>query len=229
MRYVLLTRSASENLKLAKQINLMGIDTYSFPLIHLKELSIQWDALLQYSCIIVTSKFAAKIASQNIQHHINALVVGTESSEILRLNPFIKSINHFSNVHKLLASLPNYINDKFVYLRGNITKAQMPSFVDNYVIYNTSYTPEMNLQLKQKIINLEIQIIMLYSENSSKTFLSLCAQNKILNYINKLTVIALSKNIQKVVRPYVQKILYCKEPINSSMLELLCKNYVKIY
>jgi hypothetical protein len=229
MKYTLLTRTSEENLALSKKLNTKGILTYSFPLIELRAITIDWSKLSRYSHIIITSKFAAKIATANIAHNVKVLVVGQESANILKQNKHIIIQKIFLSVRKLISHLAQMNNlIPCAYLSGSVIKQDMPKFIERHIIYDTFYTAEISLELKQKIIDMEIGSIMLYSENSAKKFIELCKQNGLLLYISRITAITLSKNIKYVLQNYIEYVDYCSRPCNHLMIELLYKLHAKI-
>jgi uroporphyrinogen-III synthase len=227
MRYVLLTRTEQENIELAKQLQAKDINTFSFPLLNLIELPTDWQQIKKYSYIVVTSKFAARIVAKSILSPVKALVVGSESANILAQNPNISVQEVFLSVDALLAALMRceVLANDMVYLSGSVVKRNLPGLIKRYIIYDTVYALKMPYQLVQMIKNMEIKALMLYSENSAKTFLNLCIQNDILSYARKIPAIVLSYDIKKVIDYDIEHILYCEKPYNNLMLELLYKLY----
>jgi len=228
MNYVLLTRTIDENLKLSQEIEPKGIITISCPMLYLSEISIDWNVVKKYSHLIVTSKFSAQIIAKNTKHNIKALVVGVGSAQILEQNSNICVTEIFSNAASLATYLmQNSATIKGAYICGNITKINMPDFVDSYLVYNTTYTSKISDILKKQIINMEIKAVMLYSENSAKIFIDLCNKNSIISYLSTVTAIVISKNVKDIVSKYFKETFFCDKPDNKLMLKLLYNIYGK--
>lgn len=222
MGYVLLTRQNDDNNVIVNKLLSSNIMTYNYPLINLQTLSFDWRILTEFTNLIITSKFAAKIVTQNISHPVTANVVGIESASILKSNPFITINNIFSTVFDLKNSLLKLdYNTKYAYISSNIIKKSLPRFVKRFIVYQVTYTQYLSHDLKEKIKNLEIKFIMIYSENSARTFIRLCRQENLCKYIKSIIVIALSKNIYKILSQSFLKIVYCTTPNNDLMLDLL--------
>lgn len=88
MKRILLTRSEKENSKL--ESSLEGFEIISAPMIFYKNLDVDWESFVQYSNLIVTSKYAAKLIADNYLFDVNCYVVGEESAKILEANPKLK-------------------------------------------------------------------------------------------------------------------------------------------
>lgn len=219
MKYVLLTRSVKENTRLRLRLVKKGIPSLQLPLIRLTCIPCE---IKNHGLIIITSKFAAKIASRKIKHKASVLVVGQVSASILASNPYIKVLKIFDDVQKL----KDFVDDldassRILYLSGSIIKTQMPSFVERQVIYKVRYRINLPTQFKRKLS--KIKVTMLYSENSAKTFINLCEKNGIIKYVKNIIFITLSNNIKSIVQGF--KVCSCKKPLEEKMLELLYKIY----
>lgn len=219
MKYVLLTRSAKENTRLEQRLAKRSILSLQLPLIRLSPITCK---IKNYGLIIITSKFAAKIASKKIKHKAAVLVVGQMSASILSKNPYIKVLKIFDNAQELKDFLDKMqISEPILYLSGNIIKAQMPNFVERQIIYKVRYRINLSTKFKRKLP--KIKIIMLYSENSAKTFINLCEKNGIIKCVENIIFITLNNNIKKFLQGC--KVIACKKPLEEKMLELLYRVY----
>ena len=225
MGLVLLTRDANENAAMEALLEGKRILTYSFPLVELKATEFDWISIGKYDSLIITSKFAAQIAARNITNQVLILVVGQESANILRANRAINVVKVFKNSADLCEDIKKNVNLlNFAYLSGNIIKRDIEK-VDRYIIYEAVYASKLSLELEQKIKDMEISTIMLYSENCAKTFIDLCKQSNLCGYLKNMVAVVLSFEIKKVVEKYMDKVFYSKEPSNALMLDLICKLY----
>ena len=226
MDQVLLTRDSGENAAMARLLEARSIPYYSFPLLELKVRQFDWSSINSYCYLIITSKFAAQIAARSLTSDFSLFVVGDESANILRSNPKITVVKVFKSSAELCKDLKKNTNLlKFAYLSGSIIKRDIKE-VDRYIIYDTVYASKMSNELKQKIKNMEIRAIMLYSENCAKTFIDLCRQNDLCGYLKNIVAVVLSFNIKKMIDKYIDKI-FCShpKPSNTLMLDLICKLY----
>ena len=226
MNYALLTRTRQENLKLSREIQHKGIATAFLPLLILREIPINWDLLKGYCHLVVTSKFAAQIIARNNKHKIMALCVGGNSARILAQNSSIKIAKVFNNASDLTTYLEqNSSKIKGAYVSGDVIKGGMPNFIDRYIAYNTTYTSKIPDIVKKQLINMEIKVVMLYSENSAKIFLDLCHKNSIISYLSTITAVVISQSIKSIVSDYFKKTYFCHEPDNKLMLKLVYNIY----
>jgi hypothetical protein len=80
-------------------------------------------------------------------------------------------------------------------------------------------------ELKEKIKNMEIRSVVLYSENCAKVFVALCQKANIYYNIRNIKAVVLSKQIYNFLVNHMNDVVYCKKPNNELMLELLYKIY----
>lgn len=224
-RKVLLTRSKQENEVLEQILTSKAIPTYSFSLIKLVKTEFDWSRVEKYTDFVITSKLAAKIAAENISHRSCFFVVGNESAKILKSNKKITVAKIYQNSAELHIDIKNDENlISFAYLSGNIIKRSIAE-IDRYIIYKTIYASQFNDEVQQKIMDMEIRAIMLYSENCARAFLELCKDSGLCQYIKNITAVVLSLNIKELVKKYFNQVLYTKEPDSGLMLDLICKLY----
>lgn len=218
--YTLLTRSWQANQRIID--NCHGVNWYSHPLLERGLEIFDWSILQQYDIMIITSKFVAELVCSKLAGELDVLVVGKLSAQILRQNNKIKKITIFQSVAQVLQFLYHKkYSAKIAYLSGDIVTTEMPKFVDRYILYSTQYAYDLSLDLQQKIRDMKIGAIMLYSKNSAQLFIDLCRKANLLDSITNIVPIALSYKVSLVLQGYFNKILFCSRPEHQLMLELL--------
>ena len=231
--YVLLTRSEYENLRLKNKIlsnNNISLIPYTYPIVNLTDISFEfiWDSLSDYEYAIITSKFAALVSSQKIVHPIKVFVVGERSAEILRRNSNIKVLKIFFCVDELIAYLlpiidvaKNIQTKKFIYLCGDIISKDISKNINRVIIYKTSYNHCFSDDLLKKIQEKRIRSILIYSQNTAKAFVDICLKHDVLQYVQEVSIITLSKKIKNVMKKYFCNITHCLSPSEKLMIEML--------
>lgn len=242
MKRILLTRSEEENNKLAKSLE--GFEIISSPMIYYKDLPIIWEEFKGYSNLIITSKYAAKLVSENYPYRVLAYVVGEESANMLKKNPNVTLGGVFENV-ELLSSLLRgahkvidmtcqekmgelqaqksldcvtmlAMTSNVLYLSGNHITQQIPN-VTRKEIYHTEYATSLNPQISEG----SIDYVLIYSKNSANNLIKLLRRHNLLQNIQNSVSISLSKKLAEQLRNYVSDIIYPEKPIADDMIKLL--------
>jgi uroporphyrinogen-III synthase len=218
---VLITRSEEENQILKDTLEPIGFSCVKCSLIHYQDILFDYSNLEKYTDIIITSKHAANIVAPR---RMNAFVVGEISARILREKGYIiKCIA--SNVNELKNALPKNIDNKIIYLSGNIITTEMPNNITRKILYNVRYSDFLPTEIQAEL-KIGIDFILLYSKNSAKTLIKLVLENDLFKYLNNTIVISISPRLQQIVRPYFTKNISAGAP--DKMIQVL-KNYVKQY
>ena len=102
IKNVFLTRSLEENLILVKKIKELKLHPILAPMLSYEKLQYDFGQFENYKNIIITSKFAAKMVSEDYPYEVNAFVVGEESAEILKRNGKINVQGVYDNVEELI-------------------------------------------------------------------------------------------------------------------------------
>ncbi len=80
------------------------------------------------------------------------------------------------------------------------------------------------LPLEVEFGKMSIDFILLYSQNSAKTFLRLLLQNNLLEYLQDSLVVAISLKVANIVRPFIKNVVYCDDQNPNDIIKLLSKN-----
>ena len=80
------------------------------------------------------------------------------------------------------------------------------------------------LPLEAKFGKMSIDFILLYSQNSAKTFLRLLLQNNLLEYLQDSLVVAISLKVANIVRPFIKNVVYCDDQNPNDIIKLLSEN-----
>ncbi|KHO03687.1 RPE1 domain protein [Rickettsia felis str. Pedreira] len=80
------------------------------------------------------------------------------------------------------------------------------------------------LPLEAKFRKMSIDFILLYSQNSAKTFLRLLLQNNLLEYLQDSLVVAISLKVANIVRPFIKNVVYCDDQNPNDIIKLLSEN-----
>ena len=104
MKRILLTRSEEENKKIAKELT--AFEVVSCPMLFYRKLDVDWQEFKDFSHLIITSKYAAKLVADNYLFKVTAYVVGEESAKLLEQNPNVTLERVFKNIGELFAPHP---------------------------------------------------------------------------------------------------------------------------
>lgn len=230
-RYVLLVREQTENNDLARKLIQTGFKPISYPIIEYKNLLVNYSRILaHYSNIILTSKYAAKILYRelkSIDHDniINIWIVGKASAAIFNRLKFIKIRCIGKNIADLMLNIPPNLYSTMIYLSADKISMELPRQVVRRVIYKTKYTATLTQDLISRATQLEY--ILLYSQNSAKMLMSLFVKYNLINELKNTTVITISSNVAKAVKPYLANVYFADTPTQAAMIKLLINNAKK--
>lgn len=218
MKTILLTRSREDNLELKDFLDTCGIFSPVFcPLISYKTLPFDPAALKGYTDIIITSRYAATILAARLKEGLRYWVVGEHSAAILTAAG-LDVVYSATNVQDLVGELPPDNLNNFAYLSGNEITMKLP--VDRFIVYAVEYASTLTPELLEAM-NRGIDYIVIYSQNSAKTLVTLCARHNLLNILKKATIIAISAKVADQVRSYSDRVIYCSEGNAKEMMEVL--------
>jgi len=202
---ILLTRAKSANLILKEKLLSYGFDLFECSLIEYKLLAFDISILNKYSELVITSSFAAN----NLPNTDNmcAWVVGENTRNILEKKGYkIKFCAPDAITLKKELQKNAYI--KAIYLSGDNITLEMPSNVSRIIFYNTIYK-EFFSEFEIQRLSQGIDYILLYSENSAKTFLQLLLENGLLKNLENSTMVTISSKVANVVKGYFKNIKNC--------------------
>lgn len=232
MTNILLTRSAEENELTAQKLAALGFSTISLPMISYiyKEIS---EDISDYSHIIVTSKYAAKIVA-SFDRKIECWVVGEESANILSQNPNISITGVSKNVKELLAIISmvpeeeaEFFFQASIYLSGDIITQELPNFIKRLIIYKTLYTDSISKHQLETISREKSKYILVYSKNCAINLVRLIEKYDLFPYFQHSTIIAISKEVSLVFLDTNIKAIYSKKAVSEDMLKLLIEHEQK--
>jgi len=218
---ILITRSSKENLNLEKYIasKVENASIEKIDVIRYKQLDIDLSKFLsENKKIICTSKFCSEILSKSVNNYCEALVVGDESGGILSKNKFITKIQTFTNVQDLKQNVDFSEKQRYLYFCGNIITEDMHN-IERKEIYNVEYKSLLNDDEIQKIE--KANVILFFSENTTKSFINLLNEYKINDYIKEAFVVGISKKSVLPIENMVKKILYSKNHSKDEIIDIL--------
>ncbi|AFC71131.1 uroporphyrinogen-III synthase [Rickettsia australis] len=220
MKSVLLTRNIEENNETIKEISKSNLDLCYIhcPLIKYEALDFNIYILDNYSNIIITSKYSANIlVGYNLKQDI--WVVGSKSKRLLGK----KVIYTAKNVEDLIKHFPPDLYEQTIYLSSNEITKDLPNKIARHIIYNVEYLNELPISIIKELEK-NIDFILLYSQNSAKTFIRLLLQNNLLEYLQDSLVVAISLKVANIVRPFIKNVVYCDDHNPNYIIKLLSEN-----
>lgn len=228
MASILLTRSKEENESTAKKLQHLGFDSLSLPMIEYIDQPISNNDLSQYKHIIVTSKYAAKMAYSIYTWPVECWVVGKKSASILKQNPYIKVTGIARNVKEILSiidMIPEEEAEEFfnssVYLSGDVITENLSPFIKRIIIYKVLYTVSISKHQIDNISNNNIKYILVYSKNCAINLVRLIEKYNLFQYLRESTIIAISEEVSDIFSRINIKSINSKEPNFEDMLKLL--------
>lgn len=234
MASILLTRSKKENDYAAKKLNKLGFASISLPMLEYVDHAISSSDLSHYKHIIITSKYAAKIACSIYNKPVECWVVGKQSANILSQNPNIKVTGIAKNVKELL-SIIDMISEKeaeeffsfSAYLSGDVIAENLSPFIKRVVIYRVLYTDSISKHQIYNISNSNIKYILVYSKNCAINLVKLIEKYNLFQYLRDSTIIAISKEVSDIFSPINIRAISSEEPNFEDMLKLLISHEKK--
>lgn len=218
MKSVLLTRSAEDNLEIISSLQTGVFKYICSPLVQYKSLQIT-DNIEDYSDIIITSKYAAKILTNYAKGLLlkkNIWLVGKSSAQMLQDKFEIQYVA--ANIEELMKQLPQEIYNKAIYFSSNEITKDLPIEIKRIIVYEVEYAKDLcQIEEIQKGIN----YILLYSYNTTNTLIKLFTKNNLLPILVDSTVIAISEKVADNIRFFVKNVVYCDYGKPEQMLELL--------
>lgn len=143
----------------------------------------------------------------------------------------IEALNEY-NPDSLQATTQNSISEdeprSYAYLSGNIITMDMPSFVDRYEIYNSSYKKSLNLE-EIAILKQGIDLIAVYSENCAKTLIHLLKSSNLTKYVENVAVITISSKVARALESMFTNIVIAADPsiVTEEILKICQKKITK--
>jgi uroporphyrinogen-III synthase len=218
MKSVLLTRGAEDNLEIISSLQQGIFKCICSPLVQYKSLQIT-DNIDDFSDIIITSKYAAKILTNYAKDLLlkkNIWLVGRSSVQMLQDKFEIQYVA--ANIEELMKQLPQGIYNKAIYFSSNEITKDLPAEIKRIIVYEVEYAKDLcQIEEIQKGIN----YILLYSYNTTNTLIKLFTKNNLLPILADSTVIAISEKVADNIRFFVKNVVYCDYGKPEQMLELL--------
>lgn len=218
MKSVLLTRSEEDNLEIIRSLQPNTFKFICSPLVKYKSLQIS-ENIKDYSDIIITSKYAAKILAGNSKvwdDKKNIWLVGKSSIGILQNKFEIQYVA--ANIEELMQQLPQEIYSRTIYLSSNEITKDLPAEIRREIIYEVEYASDLH-QIDE--IQKGISYILLYSNNSTNTLIELFTKNNLLPLLKNSIAITISKKVADNIRFFVKNVVYCDNGKPEQILELL--------
>lgn len=235
MKSVLLTRSAEDNYDIIRmleskyfalgQAQLLNhrpkFQYICSPLIKYRELGFNPAILYDYNNIIITSKVATKLFISQFSKHQNSVkqiwVVGDSSNIILRQHNFTVAYKA-QNIQELIENIPTQLYKQSIYLSSNEITQDLPSAIKRQIIYEVQYANTLH-HIEE--IKKGVDYILLYSQNSAKTLVTLLKQNNLLELFFSTKLITISEKVATIIRFFTKNVIYCNEGKPEEMLILL--------
>ncbi|WP_375326462.1 uroporphyrinogen-III synthase [Candidatus Tisiphia endosymbiont of Nemotelus uliginosus] len=245
MKSVLLTRSTEDNYDIiqtlennnfaypnASIVRKNGISEKQFkyicsPLVKYHALDFDPTILHNYNNVIITSKVATKLfvswfnnyPNLQLQPNItkNIWVVGDSSNIILRQHNF--TVHYIAkNIQELIYNIPPQLYNHSIYLSSNEITQELPSPIKRQIIYEVQYA---NTLQHLEEIKKGVDYILLYSQNSAKTLITLLRANNLLKLFFSTQVLTISEKVASIIRFFTKNVVSCKEGKPEEMLKLL--------
>lgn len=230
---IILTRSLSENLILEKQIKesivSSDIDILKLNILSFKDAVFDFSDFSSFDNIIITSKHAAKILSNNIYNQ-NAYVVGDNSAAILRSKNYnIKYVA--TNVQEIYDIVMRHQSsnkvEEFIYFSGDNITLEMPPVVRREIIYETEYKKVLDAK-DVAYINKGVDIMPVYSTNCAKALIFLLDSENLIKNVANSRIIAISSNIADVLAGSCNNITIADSPVQMTEKILEICQIIKI-
>jgi len=216
---ILVTRNNEANAALSTEISRLGYQCFCYPMFSYEDMNIDFSSLKYFNNLIVTSNLAAEIITKSIDYNIKAWVVGSKTLDTLSQNSYTQVISSSNNISSLELLLPDIYNRKnFIYYSGNDITQEIDN-INRQIIYRTTYISNISEELLSLIV--KVDVIMFYSYNNTKNFISLLLAQKSLHLLKSKKIITLSEKIALLFNDIGCDVYYSINNNNKEMLKIL--------
>lgn len=234
---VLVTRAHEDGAEIVSEIESLGIDVFSEPIIEfiifLPNNEIDYS---KYEAFIFTSKNAVKYLKKCDHSDLldkQCFAIGDTTADMLRDLGFSNVLSANNNINKLIKDVESFGVKKVFYFRGQEISTDLKSVFSSYNIvcdehlcYGVKTAVSLSEELVRKITAGEIKIVLFFSKNTAESFLSLCNQYEIAKFMKKATILTVSRNLMNVLKGSIGNSVESFEGSRDSMLELIKLYYV---
>ena len=216
---ILLTRTIKDSDNLAKQLESVGINIYIEPMFNMEYLDYDLNSveLSSSQAVIFTSKNALNAIRNTIQKfaHLKFFVIGNVTAKMakkLKLNNIYVANNSAKSLVDLILKEITVKEGKLLYFCGELItldfKKELEKHgysVQKFCVYKAVPSKDLSKELKYKIINNQIKVMLLYSHNTAEIFLDLIKKNDMLKFLSGINLLVISKKVKLLVEGYIWK------------------------
>jgi uroporphyrinogen-III synthase len=216
---VLLTRTIKDSTELANQIEACGIDVCIESMFSTEYLDCDFDYsdLSSVQGVIFTSKNALYAIRSNVHNlaHLKCFVIGNATAKMakkMKFNNIYVANNSAKSLLELVLSNSTCSGGDLLYSCGELItldfKAELEKLcynVQKLCVYRTVDLKAFSKELKDKMINNQIRVMLLYSCNTAEIFLSLIEKNHMVDCLSAIDLFVISRKVRQIIKKYKWK------------------------
>jgi uroporphyrinogen-III synthase len=234
---VLITRSNEDGIEIASEIRNLGIEVLSEPLIDF--VIYPPNNEIDYSpfqAFVFTSKNAVRYLKTCAYGSIlnkQCFAIGDATANMLRDLGFSNVLSADNDINKLIQNVRLSCVSKVFYFRGEEISLDLKevfsshkSTCDECICYKVEKIEKFSNALVKKMISEDIKVVLFFSKNTAKSFLSLCNKYDIAKFMKKVTILTVSYKLRDELKGMVTNSIESFEGRSDSLLELIKLYYV---
>ncbi len=212
MMRVLITRTKEENEQLRIKFKKLNLDLVELNLIKYNRREFDFQKIRKYEYLVISSKYTARILLEKardfiLKDRVKFFVIGNSSAEILSESGYLVE-KIFFNAQELFCYVHKILDSKYVlYLSGNYFTLKPNKNIEHMVLYDVEYTNTISSYLLKHITKKEIDFVLLFSENSAKTFISLSSKYYVEEFFQNSVFLVISNRILSYVKNYFPNVI----------------------
>jgi uroporphyrinogen-III synthase len=229
---VLNTRPTEDAAELYKLLCELGYEVISEPLLNVRFKTSNPPAIGAFQAVLFTSRNGVRaFAYRSDERKTMAFAVGDATSREAESVGFEEVRCAAGNVKSLAALVVNQLNPRngpLLHISASVTAGDLAGRlnkagfgVEKTVLYETIPTMNLSTRTKKLFQNSEIDIVVLFSPRTARTFVALLKRAELLDFCKGLVVICLSKDVAAELHDITGiSILTANEPTLEAVLRI---------
>ncbi len=229
---VLNTRPTEDAAELYKLLGEIGYEVISEPLLTVRFNGSNPPPINSFQAVLFTSRNGVRaFAHASDERDTMAFAVGDATSreaEIIGFDAVQNAAGNLENLVALVMAQLNPRNGPLLHISANVAAGNLSSRlntagfdVEKSVLYETVASKKLSTRTKKLLKNNKLDVILLFSPRTARTFVGLLRQAELLDFCNGLIVVCLSEAVAAEVEDIAGlRILTANEPNLESVLQM---------
>ena len=234
---VLNTRPTEDAAELYKLLGEMGYEVINEPLLTVRFNGSNPPPINSFQAVLFTSRNGVRaFAYASDERDTIAVAVGDATSREAEIIGFDTVQNAGGNLENLVALVTAQLNPSdgpLLHISANVVAGDLSNRlnaagfdVENSVLYETVASKKLSTRTKKLLKNNKLDVIVLFSPRTARTFVDLLRQGELLDFCKGLIVVCLSEAVAAEVSDIAGlRILIANEPTLESVLQMFRNIY----